>query len=101
MNLAPFARLQARANRAMAARLANAVASYLGGRPFGVLFERSAAEPFGEAVAASACTCSFDLASAPGLLTGHSLVINGASYCVASGVEPDETGWVQLQVFAE
>jgi hypothetical protein len=99
MTLAPFAALQARANRAVLSRLANATATYLGGQPFGVLFERTPAEPFGEVVEASARTCSLDEAMVPGIEQGSVLVIDGAAYRVSSGAEPDETGWLQLQVF--
>ncbi|ABM37559.1 head-tail joining protein [Polaromonas naphthalenivorans] len=101
MSLAPFAALQARANRAVLSRLSNATASYLGGQPFGVLFERTPTEPFGEVLDASARTCSLDLALVPGIAAGGILVINGTNYRVSGGVEPDETGWVRLQVFPE
>lgn len=99
MQLAPFADIDALINLGCAATLSNAVALYQGGQPFNVIFERAPADPFTGAVDASARTCGFDAARAPGIAEGHTLVISGAVYTVAGGTEPDESGWVQLQVF--
>lgn len=101
MSLAPFAALQARANRAVLSRLANATASYLDGQPFGVIFERTPADTFSGVVDVSAHTCSFDSALALGIAEGHALVINGMVFRVSGGIEPDETGWVHLQVYPQ
>lgn len=80
--------------------LANATATHNGGTPFGVLFDRAGADPFGNgAVDAARCTVAFCLANAPGLAEGGELVIDGVAYIVASGVQPDAGGWVSLTVY--
>lgn len=99
--LNPFAEIEQAINDGMQALLSNAVASYQGGAPFGVIFERAPADPFGGTVDASARTCGLQAAQAPGIAQGHVLVINGAAYRVAGGTEPDETGWLELQVYPE
>lgn len=100
MALAPFASLQSRVNRAVQQRLANATATYQGGEPFGVLFERASADPYGTGeVDASSYTAGFCIANAPGLQRGGTLVIDGATYQVASDVTPDAGGWVSLTLF--
>ncbi len=100
MSLAPFAALESRLNGAVQKRLANATAVYNGGAPFGVLFDRSPADPFGTgAVDAAAYSVSFMAANAPGLVEGGELVIDGTAYVVAPGVQPDAGGWVTLSVY--
>ena len=90
----------ARINGAVERAHANATAVYNGGAPFGVLFDRSPADPFGTgAVDAAAYSVSFMAANAPGLAEGGELVINGTAYIVASGVQPDAGGWVSLTVY--
>jgi len=87
-------------NASVPAVLANATAQHNSGTPFGVLFDRSPADPFGNgAVDAVACTAAFCLANAPGLVEGGELVIDGTAYVVASGVQPDAGGWVTLSVY--
>lgn len=100
MTIAPFAALESRLNSAVQKRLANATAVHNGGAPFGVLFDRSPADPFGNgAVDAAAYSVSFVAANAPGLAEGGTLVIDGVAYTVASGVQPDAGGWVSLAVY--
>ena len=100
MTLAPFAALESRLNGAVQKRLANATAVHNGGASFGVLFDRAPADPFGNgAVDSAACTVAFCVANAPGLAEGSTLVIDGAAYVVASGVQPDAGGWVTLSVY--
>ena len=90
----------ARINGAVTRAHANATATHNGGAPFGVLFDRAPADPFGNgAVDAVACTAAFCLANAPGLVEGGELVIDGTAYVVASGVQPDAGGWVTLSVY--
>jgi len=90
----------ARINGAVERAHANATAVHNGGTPFGVLFDRSPADPFGNgAVDAAACTAAFCLVNAPGLVEGGELVIDGTAYVVASGVQPDAGGWVTLSVY--
>lgn len=95
--LPPFAATQARLNATVQRRLANAVAVWRGGEPFGVLLDWGQHDSFGE-VAAGAITCSLPLSSAPGLAQGDELVIDGQPYEVAAPVQPDASGWAALQL---
>ena len=98
--LAPFAAAEALVNQGIAQHLANAVATFNGGEPFGVLFDRKAADPYGTGeVDATAYTASFCVANAPGLARGGQLSIDGAAYRVASDVQPDASGWVYIDLF--
>lgn len=100
MTTAPFAAAMHMLNASVPAVLANATATYQGGAPFGVLFDRSPADPFGTgAVDSARHDVSFVAANAPGLAEGGTLVIDGAAYTVASGVQPDAGGWVTLSVY--
>lgn len=100
MTCLPFAQSVADLNAEVGGMLANATATHQGGAPFGVLFDRAAADLFGNgAVDAATCTAAFCLANAPGLVEGGELVIDGEPYIVASGVQPDAGGWVSLAVY--
>ncbi len=99
MTLAPFAALEARVNRAVQSRLANAVAVYQGGEPFGVLFERTAADPFSGAVDTADLSVAYCVANTPGIQEGSELVINGVAHTVTGQVQPDAGGWVVLSVY--
>lgn len=99
MTLAPFAALESRVNRAVQSRLANAVAVYQGGEPFGVLFSRAASDPFGGAVDAAGLTVAYCVANTPGIQEGSELLIDGAAHTVTGQVQPDAGGWVVLSVY--
>lgn len=99
--LNPFAQVEQAINGGALAMLANAVASHQGGPEFGVIFDSAAADPFNGTVDTSARTCGFELARAPGIAEGQVITINAKAYRVAGGTEPDETGWVQLQVYPQ
>lgn len=100
MTIAPFAALESRLNSAVERRLANATATHQGGEPFGVLFDRTPADPFGTGAAdVAAFSASFCLANAPGLGEGGELVIDGTAYIAAAGPQPDAGGWVTLPVY--
>lgn len=100
MTIAPFADAMHTLNASIPAVLANATASHNSGTPFGVLFDRAPADPFGTgAVDSAACTVSFVAANAPGLVEGGTLAIDGVTYTVASGVQPDAGGWVTLSIY--
>lgn len=89
-----------RINGAVTRAHANATAVYNGGTPFGVLFDRSPADPFGTgAVDSARHDVSFVAANAPGLAEGSELAINGIAYIVATSVQPDAGGWVTLSVY--
>lgn len=102
MSLAPFAALEARVNSAVESRLANATATYQGGDPFGVLFDREAApaaETFGGALDVAALTVAYCVANTPGIAEGADLVIGGVALIVNGPVQPDAGGWVVLSVY--
>ena len=99
MTIAPFAALEARVNIAVQHRLANATATYQGGEPFGVIFEREGADPFGQAVDAAALSVAYCVGNTPGVREGSELVINGVAHKVSGPVQPDAGGWVVLSVY--
>ena len=99
MSLAPFATLESRLNSAVQARLANATAVHLGGNPFGVLLDRTSADPFGGAVDTAAITVAYCIANTPGIKEGSELVIDGVARIVTGPVQPDAGGWVVLTVY--
>lgn len=99
MSLAPFATLEARVNNAVQARLANAVAVHLGGDPFGVLLDRTSADPFGGAVDTAAITVAYCIANTHGIKEGSELVIDGVAHIVTGPVQPDAGGWVVLTAY--
>lgn len=99
MTLSPFAAIESRLNSAVQRRLANATATHNGGAPFGVLLDRTPADPFGGAASAAQLQVSFCAANAPGLAEGGELVIDGVVHIIASGVQPDAGGWVTLAVY--
>ena len=95
--LAPFADRAARVRGAQIRHCANAVASFAGAEPFGVIFRRASHESL-DLVGGYAPSCSLYLASAPGLEQGSVLQIDGIAYAVAGPVEPDSSGWATLQL---
>lgn len=97
MQLNPFAASLQRLNAAAQRRLANAVAVWRGGEPFGVMLDQGEGEAFGD-VAVGSIVCNLPLVSAPGIAQGDELVIDGARYEVAEPVQPDVSGWVALQL---
>lgn len=99
MTLAPFAALELRINSVVQQHLANAVAVYQDGEPFGVLFDRAASDPFGSAVDAAALTVAYCVANTPGIQEGSELAINGVAHTVTGQVQPDAGGWVVLSVY--
>ena len=97
--LNPFAQVEQSINASAQAMLANAVAVYQGGEPFGVLFSRAASDPFGGAVDAAGLTVAYCVANTPGIQEGSELLIDGAAHTVTGQVQPDAGGWVVLSVY--
>ena len=90
---------QARINGAVERAHANASATYQGGEPFGVLFDRTASEPYGQAVDVAALSVGYCVANTPGVREGSELVIDGVVHVVTGPVQPDAGGWVSLSVY--
>lgn len=100
MVLNPFAAHEARVNRAVESRLANAVATYQGGQAFGIVFDRDRSGVFdANTVDMASLTAGFYLANTPGLAAGSELVIDGVVHKVSGQVQPDAGGWVNVSVF--
>lgn len=99
MTIAPFAVLESRLNRTVQQRLANATATYQGGAPFGVLFDRSPADPYDGAVDAVTTSVAYCVANTPGIQNGSELVIDGVPHIVTGQVQPDAGGWLVLSVY--
>lgn len=98
MSIAPFSRSEQRVNRAVQARLSNAMCCVDGGMPFPVLFEREPKDVLG-VFAGHAPSISFALQSAPAVSQRSQIEIQGAAmYEVTEPVEPDASGWVTLQL---
>lgn len=94
----PFARSLQRLNAAVVSRLANATATFGGGEPFPVLFDREGVQPAGYAVDVDVAVAQFEFSCAPGLTRGSVLVINGEPWRVNSDARPDESGWVTVEL---
>lgn len=90
---------QARINGAVERAHANASATYQGGEPFGVLFDRTASDPYGQAVDVAALSVGYCVANTPGVREGSELVIDGVLHVVTGPVQPDAGGWVSLSVY--
>ena len=99
MTTAPFASAMHMLNASVPAVLANATATYQGGAPFGVLFDRTASAPFGQAVDVAALELGYCVANTPGVREGSELVIDGVVHVVTGQVQPDAGGWVNLSVY--
>lgn len=97
--LAPFAGVDALINQSVGQLLSNAVAVYESGAPFGVLFDRAAADPFSGAVDSSTMTVAYDIAKTPGVQEGSEMLINDLPHIVRGPVQPDASGWVVLSVY--
>lgn len=92
-----FASIEQRINRAVGERLCNASARSGEREPFGVIFERAPADPLG-LVEAAVPTISFARHLAPELVQQSAVEVDGHPYVVVSGLEPDSSGWVTLQL---
>lgn len=89
----------ARINGAVVRAHANALATYQGGEAFGVLFDRTASDPFGPAVDVAALSVGYCVVNTPGVREGSELVIDGVVHKVTGPVQPDAGGWVNLSVY--
>ena len=94
----PFSRIESRVSCAVERTLSNAIAQY-GGQRFGVIFDRAAADDFGQTMDAASHTCECSAHYLPALVQGSELLIDDVAYVVASGVPPDSSGWVALTIY--
>ena len=99
MAVAPFAQAMADLGTEVESMLANATATYQGGEPFGVLFDRAASDPFGQAVDVAALSVGYCVLNTPGVREGSELTIDGVVHKVTGPVQPDAGGWVNLTVY--
>lgn len=97
--LSPFAQMEQSINASVQTMLANATATYQGGTPFGVLFDRAGADLYGGAVDVASLTVAYCVANTPGVREGSELVIDGVPHIVTGPVQPDAGGWVVLSVY--
>lgn len=97
---APFAARESRLNSAVERHLTNAEVVFNAGAPFGAVFGREAANPFGgESVDAAEHTLGFIASRAPALAEGDEVLVNGVVYRVTGDVQPDESGWLTVNVY--
>jgi len=97
MSANPFVTLEARVNSAVLRRLANAEATYQGGQPFGVIFNREPVDQLG-IVESYQPTCGLMLSLVPGIAQGSAITVAGRSWTVVGGLEPDASGWATLHL---
>lgn len=95
--LNPGAERSARVRGAVTRHLSNAVATWQGGEPFGVLFDVKALQAL-DSVVESQVTCRCSIDSVPGLDQGDVLHIDGKAWTVLEPVIADSTGWVTLHL---
>ncbi|MFD2755676.1 hypothetical protein ACFSW6_16500 [Comamonas terrae] len=97
----PGAERSARVRGAVTRHLSNAVATWQGGEPFGVIFTRVDGKEWmpGAPISAERCTVSLSVLLCHGIEEGvEGLSINGIAYCIASPVLPDSSGWAKFDV---
>lgn len=98
--LSPFAAIESRINSAVERRLANVEVVHNSGEPFGAILDRAASDPFGaRSVDAATMVLGFVASRAPGLVEGSELLVNGVAHVVTGDVQPDETGWLKVNVY--
>lgn len=96
----PFASIASRVNSAVERRLANVEVIFAGGQPFGAILDRVPSAPYG-VVDANAKVLGFVASRAPGLAEGSELRVDGVAHIVSGGVQPDEGGWLRVNVYAK
>lgn len=97
--LNPFKRAHDRANAAVLRHLANATATWQGGKAFGVIWDADGGDGFSEAVTSVSHSISIDVAVVEGISEGSTdLAINGHPCRVTGPVVPDASGWATFPV---
>ena len=97
---APFAQVDALINQGVSQLLANAMASWQGGKPFGVVFNRTPLEGFlADAATAERHTVAMPVADAPGIAEGSTGLLVGGQPCQVTGpVVQDASGWAVFPI---
>lgn len=95
--MTPGAERAARVREAQVRNHANAVAQWDDGEPFAVILRRGPREAMGM-VTGYAITCRVPADRVPGIGHRAALVIDGLRYEVSEPPEPDDSGWLVLQL---
>ena len=94
--LIPGAERAGRVRSAQQRHHANAVAVWQGGEPFGVIL-RGPREALGM-VGAYVLACRLPADMVPGIAQGEPIEIDQVNYRIAEPPQPDESGWLLLQL---
>ena len=97
---APFAAVDALINQGVSQTLANATASWQGGKPFGVVFNRTPLDGYlDHAVTTDRQTVAMCVANAPGIAEGSTGLLIGGQPCQITGpVVADASGWATFPI---
>lgn len=97
---APFAAVDALINQGVSQTLANATASWQGGKPFGVVFNRTPLDGYlDHAATAERHTVAMCVANAPGIAEGSTGLLIGGQPCQITGpVVADASGWAVFPI---
>ncbi len=95
--LIPGAERAGRVRSAQQRHHANAVAVWQGGDPFGVILRRGPREALGM-VGAYVLACRLPADMVPGVAQGEPIEIDQVAYRIAEPPQPDESGWLLLQL---
>lgn len=97
---APFAAVDALINQSVSQVLANATASWQGGPPFGVIFNRAPLDGYlDHAVTTDRQTVAMCVANAPGIAEGSTGLLIGGQPCQITGpVVADASGWATFPI---
>lgn len=97
---APFAAVDALINQGVSQTLANATASWQGGKPFGVVFNRTPLDGYlDHAVTTDRQTVAMCVANAPGIAEGSTGLLIGGQPCQITGpVVADASGWAVFPI---
>lgn len=97
---APFAAVDALINQGVSQTLANATASWQGGKPFGVVFNRTPLDGYlDHTVTIDRQTVAMCVANAPGIAEGSTGLLIGGQPCQVTGpVVADASGWATFPI---
>lgn len=97
---APFAAVDALINQGVSQTLANATASWQGGKSFGVIFNRTPLDGYlDHAVTTDRQTVAMCVANAPGIAEGSTGLLIGGQPCQITGpVVADASGWATFPI---